>query len=131
MAETSHQKALVRWFEIEYPALKPLLFSIPNGTNFRALSDKQRYSQASKLKAEGMRKGVPDLMLAFPCNGFAGLFIEMKDEGKTLCSVSPEQAAYLEMLDSVGYCAVWCAGFEVAKASIKAYLKGYKAPTFH
>jgi len=131
MSETQQQKALIKWFRLNYPELEMLLFSIPNGANFSSASNKQRYGQVNKLKAEGMKKGVPDLMLAFPCNGFAGLFLEMKDEGKTLCSLSKEQAAYIETLNAVGYCAVWCAGFDVAKAAIVAYLADYIPETIH
>lgn len=131
MAETDQQKALIKWFKAQYPELEMLLYSIPNGANFSASTNARKYGQVNKLKAEGMRKGFPDLCLAFPCNGFAGLYIEMKDEGKTLCSLSKEQARYLELLDSVGYCAVWCAGFDVAKASIVAYLADYIPETIH
>lgn len=129
MAETTHQKALIRWFDVNYPGLSPLLFSIPNGANFSGASPAKRFGQINKLKAEGMRSGVPDLFLAFPFNGFAGLFIEMKDEGKTLCSLSKEQAYYLDALNEVGFCTVWCSGFEIAKAAIETYLNGLTKPT--
>ena len=129
MAETTQQKALIRWFRANYPQLSLNLFSIPNGANFSAAAPAKRFGQINKLKAEGMQKGVPDLFLAFPCNGFAGLFIELKDEGKTLCSLSKEQADYLELLNDCGYCAVWAAGFDIAKAAIETYLTGITKPT--
>ncbi len=50
-----------------------LLFAIPNGGH-RAIS------VARKLKAEGVRAGIPDYFLAVPTGGFSGLFIELKSE---------------------------------------------------
>lgn len=131
MSETAHQKELVKWFSANYPEIKSLLFSIPNGANFSGAPDKRKFGQINKLKAEGMKSGVPDLMLALPFNGYAGLFIEMKDQGKTKCSVSKEQAAYLEALTAAGYFAVWAAGFEVARDVIIGYLNGYKKQLIH
>jgi hypothetical protein len=50
------------------------LFAIPNG----GLRDK---ATAGKLKAEGVKDGVPDTMLPVPRHMWAGLFIEMKRPG--------------------------------------------------
>jgi hypothetical protein len=75
---------------------------------------------ASKLKAEGVRRGVPDLMLPVPMNGYHGLFIELKKEkGKA----TEEQEEWLDHLNTMGYNAMLCRGFDEAKIAIINYLE--------
>lgn len=90
-----------------------LLFAIPNGGERNVIV-------AARLKAEGVRSGVPDLFLAFGNAGFNGLFIEMK---KTKGGrVSDIQKIYLELLRKRGFCAVVCNGCLEARQEIERYL---------
>ncbi|RQV98735.1 VRR-NUC domain-containing protein, partial [bacterium] len=71
--EHLEQAALFQWTsmnEERIPELKNL-FAIPNGGH-------RHKAVAAKMKAEGVKAGVPDILLACPCDGFHGLFIEMK-----------------------------------------------------
>lgn len=90
-----------------------LLFAIPNGGERNVIV-------AARLKAEGVRSGVPDLFLAFSNGDFNGLFIEMKKQkgGR----VSDSQKTYIELLQKRGYCAVVCNGWMEAKEEIERYL---------
>ena len=63
-----------------------------------------------KLKAEGLRKGIPDMNLDIPNKHYHGLKIEMKATGKTWANVSKDQRVKLAMFNSAGYRAVACAG---------------------
>lgn len=124
--EHDEQKALIAWAEREserIPQLR-LLFAIAN-----AGAGAQR-GQAGKMKAEGVKAGVPDLMLPvmkYIGTGildrsleYAGCFIEMKRQrGGT---VSPEQSKWHEWLIDEGYCVVVCKGAEEAKRVILEYL---------
>jgi hypothetical protein len=65
------QSACVRWFDHTYPELKMLLFAVPNG-GWRT------ESTAAKLKEEGVRAGVADLILAIETPESTALCIEMK-----------------------------------------------------
>lgn len=76
----------------------------------------------NKLKKEGFKTGIQDLMLAYPHNGYSGLFLEMKDEGKTESSLSKDQKKYNRIFAEVGYKTAWAAGFEEAKVIIENYL---------
>lgn len=119
MSESDQQSALVRWFGLKYPALSAFLIAYPSGA---IMGGKNKFALIAKLKREGWRSGVPDLFLAVPNKDYSGLFIEMKDQGKTQCSLSEEQKEYLRALNGMGYFADWCAGFEAAKAVIEEYL---------
>lgn len=111
--EHDDQKALIRWADMAYPEFRGRLAAVPNGGQRNAIV-------AAKLKAEGVRRGFPDLMLLVPRHGFYGLFIEMKRE--TGGRLSPEQADWLEWLAAQGFMAVVCKGFQAAKDTITSYL---------
>ena len=73
MTEHDEQAALFQWAELmaaQIPELR-LMFAIPNGGH-------RHIGVARKLKAEGVKPGVPDIFLPVARNKFHGLFIEMK-----------------------------------------------------
>lgn len=91
-----------------------LLFAIPN-----AGAGAQR-GQAGKMKAEGVKRGVPDTMLPVRRGQYAGLFIEMKRlKGST---ISIEQREWMNRLQAQGYRAIVAYGWMHAAAEIKTYL---------
>lgn len=75
-----------------YPLLE-LLYAVPNG-------EKRDWKVAQRLKAEGVRAGIPDLQLPVPLGGWAGLYIEMK-AGRN--QPSPTQRRKIELLQQVGH----------------------------
>lgn len=99
------------------------LFSIPNGANL-AGNAAQKAMQMNKLKAEGLLPGVSDLFLMVSSCDYNGLFIEMKDSGKTRCSVSAAQWDHILLARENGYAATWCAGADEAISVITDYLSG-------
>ena len=127
--EHAQQVALFMWAAIEvhsgrYPELR-LMFAIPNGGE----RDKR---VAARLKAEGVKRGVPDVFLPVRRGGFAGLFIELKrpdSEVRTESgrkrrkgAVAAVQNDWIADLQAAGYGAASCVGFEQARATILAYL---------
>lgn len=125
MSEHSEQSAVIDWarkLENLYPELG-MLFAVPNGAKLPYVKDPKsgrRYSpEAFKLRAEGLRKGVPDLCLPVARQGFCGMFVEMKvGDNKP----SPEQVAYLDALAGHNYYAAVCWGADDAISSIAEYL---------
>ena len=69
--ESRLQMACVKWFRMQYPQHRKLLFSVPNG-GFRNIAT------AKRMKLEGVVAGVSDLILLIPSHDFHGLCIEMK-----------------------------------------------------
>ena len=95
------------------PELKWLV-AIPNG-------EYRNKATAGKLKAMGVRPGIPDLFLAIRRGPYPGLWIELKKikGGKT----SPEQDIWIDHFKSQGYGAIVCYGWESARDTILEYLK--------
>ena len=113
--EHAEQKGLLTWAalaSINQPKLR-LLFAIPNG-------GARSKATAGKLKAEGVKPGVPDLCLPVARGGFFGLWLEMKRiKGGTL---SPEQIQWHQHLVAEGYYVITCKGQTEAEEALTAYL---------
>ena len=93
------------------PVLR-LLHAIPNG-------GARSKATAGKLKAEGVRPGVPDLMLPVACHGYHGLYIEMKAGGGR---TSDEQKRWHKDLRQNGYQVEVCVGADAAWSVLCGYL---------
>jgi hypothetical protein len=117
MTEHEEQCALMRLVELHkgrWPELG-MLFAVPNGGARNGIV-------AKKLKAEGVRPGVPDLCLPLPRGGYHGLFIELKRQKKS--RISPEQAQWIAALRGQGYRAEICLGAAAAWEVIQEYVRG-------
>lgn len=118
MAQTEHteQVNIMKWWALAHRGLgvpECLLFAIPNG-------GERNIIVATRMKAEGVRSGVPDMFLAYPTPFAHGLFIELK---KTKGGrVSDAQKSFIAELNSRGYKAVVCKGAEAAINEIKRYV---------
>lgn len=77
MAECDEQMYLFNWVAFARNTIPEvdMLFHVPNGGS----RDRR---EAARLKAQGVRAGVPDLCLPVPSGAYHGLFIELK-AGKT------------------------------------------------
>lgn len=120
--EHDEQVALMQWAALSvlhYPALKRL-HAIPN-----AGAGAQR-GQAGKLKAEGVKPGVPDLCLPVPVGGYHGAYVEMKRTKGGV--VSEEQREWGEYLVAAGYAYCVAEGFEEARDFLVAYLDAARMP---
>jgi hypothetical protein len=124
--EHHEQAALFQWAEYNkntYPELG-LLYATPNGAFLNSKTDRRghRYSpEAAKLKAEGLKPGVPDICLPVARSVFHGLYIELKFGDNT---ASPQQRNWIEALREQGYRALVVTGWEAAASVIVNYLQG-------
>ena len=101
--EHAEQVAFVAWMERNHPSLR--IFAIPNGGSRNKL-------EAVKLKQEGVRSGVPDLMIPA-----LFMFIEMKrSDGGIL---SDTQKSWIDYLNNYGYMAVKCHGCKEAIEAVE------------
>lgn len=105
-SEHSHQAAFFCWASKNFDNCPSLRFmhAIPNG----GLRNKR---EATRLKAEGVRAGVPDVFFPQPMHlgtakAKAGLYLEFKkpsQKGSSGRGLSPEQVEFEEYLKSCGY----------------------------
>lgn len=111
LTEHEEQRNFIKWFRQTHKDVK--IFAIPNG-GYRGKT------QAMKLKAEGVSKGVPDLFIP---EFF--LWIEMKrTKGGT---VAPDQKEWIDYLNNIGYRAVVCKGCLEAQKAVTQYLTATSA----
>ena len=114
-AEEREQAALFQWVAYNadrHPALR-WLFHCPNGGH-------RIKAVAAKLKALGVRRGVPDLWLPVPRGDFHGLVIELK-AGRN--KATPEQDDWLRGLGALGYKTTVATGWEQARDAVLWYLE--------
>jgi hypothetical protein len=124
--EHDEQVKVIDWcnvHHVKYPMLK-WIFAIPNAA-------KRSWKVGREMKAEGVKKGVPDLCLPYPTRFlidieggdltlYHGLYIEMKRKGNT---TTADQKEWLDYLEYVGYkTAVAYSGDEAIKI-IEEYVK--------
>lgn len=118
--EGQEQAALMRELELRFPAVFELMYHVPNGGH-------RVKAVAGKLKAQGVKAGIPDLVLTMARGGFFGLYIEFKATPPNDAPISSSQHARIRKLNEQGYLAVVCRGHFDTIEQIRAYLR--LAPT--
>ena len=115
VSESVEQMCLFRWAAYSMGAMPELewLYHIPNG-------GKRDITTAKRLKAEGVKAGVPDVCLPIPRGVYHGLYIELK-AGKN--KTTDNQDKWLTALEGNGYLTAVCYGWEEASKVITEYLK--------
>lgn len=114
-SESVEQINLFRWAIMQrgiYPELD-LMHHIPNG-------GVRHQATAKRLKAEGVKAGVPDVMLPVARGGYYGMYIEMKKQagGK----LTESQSQWISALNEQGYHAIVSYGWRDAADEIEKYL---------
>jgi len=107
------QVAFFQYLNIAYPEVNEHAFAIPNG-------GARNKTVATKLKAEGVKKGIPDIFIAIPFNDFHGLFIELKIKPN---GPTAEQKDWIAKLKAQGYDCHVCYTLDEAIDCVKAYFK--------
>lgn len=116
MSEHADQCALFEWAEWNASRLPELdlLFAIPNG-------GARHPAVAAKLKAEGVKAGIPDICLPIARQGKHSLYIELK-HGKN--RTTDMQERWLHGLREQGMACHVCYGWTEAAMVIVTYLDG-------
>lgn len=91
--ESGIQKSFIEWMRLQHPPIAKLTFSIPNGA-------KRGWGFIKVLQAEGLKPGVPDIFIAYPCGKYSGMFIEFKSPTGKL---SEDQEVMISLLREEGY----------------------------
>ena len=120
--EHQHQVALINWsWRVPLPAASDVepgakvgfyLLAIPNGGRRDKIT-------GARLKAEGVKPGVSDLLLPLRRQGFAGLWLELKAPGEKPTKVQRE---WLDRMARAGYRAEWADSWTDAARIISDYV---------
>jgi len=116
--ESEIQQSVMRWWAMAHRGLgvrhERLLMAFP-------MQGQRSPRNGARMKAEGMRAGLPDMFLAVQMHN-PGLWIELK-RPRPRGVVSPEQAEFLMSVKMQGYSAQVCYGFDECVKAITEYLK--------
>lgn len=110
-SESDEQIGFINWFEAQFSGV--WIFHIPNG-------GRRAISVAKKMKAEGVKPGVPDLYIPA-----WGLWVEMKrvKGGR----VSREQGAWIEYLEGIGHSVIIGKGASDASRQVLGFVQELRA----
>ena len=112
MTEHDIQKSYFEWASWQKsPELKQL-FAVPNGGH-------RHPATAVKLKKEGVKAGVPDVLLPVARGAFIGMAIEFKANDGT---PTKEQRQRMTELQHNGWCVTMCWDWESAARFTLGYL---------
>lgn len=122
-SEHALQASIVRWCQgIGAADVRNRFAAIPNGWNVQGADYKARAIAGAKLKAEGVKAGVPD-MIFWGGNEVAPMWLELKNgEGGR---ISDKQSEMIDSLRGAGMAVHVCRTFGEA---IKAITKFYGRP---
>ena len=115
--EAQHQEALFQWWSLvhhRYGLPECALIHIPN-------EGRRSVQTALRLKRQGMRKGVSDILLCAHNATYHGLWIELKRWGGR---ATQEQLEFLDAMKDSGYDGAVCVEWESARDKIVEYLEG-------
>lgn len=118
--EGLEQAALMVELRLRMPEVADLIYHVPNGGH-------RVKAVAAKLKAQGVKAGIPDLVLPMARGGYFGLYLEFKATPPNDAAVSVSQHERIRKLSDQGYLAIVCRGHFDAMEQIRAYLR--LAPT--
>lgn len=111
MSEHLTQKAFFEWAEYQhFPGIE-LMHAVPNG-------GQRSKATAGKLKAEGVKAGVLDVLWPVARGAFIGLAIEFK-EGDGV--PSREQRKRIDDMQIEGWCVAVCWTWEAAARTVSGY----------
>lgn len=116
--EHAHQRALFGWFNYvaligQHPGAR-LCYAVPNG-------GKRDPITAARLKAEGVKAGVPDVVYPVPRHVWHSLYIELKaGKGRP----SDDQLEWHTLLRQCGHAVAVCWGWQAARLCFLDYERG-------
>ncbi len=112
--ESGNQEALFEWAAynmVRFPELE-YMYHVPNG-------GKRDKATAVALKRQGVKAGVPDIVLPVARGGWHGLYIELK-VGKN--KATDNQKRWIKFLAEQGYYTTVCYGWQQAAREIEEYM---------
>lgn len=111
MSEHDTQAAFFQWLDRQRIAGAELMHAIPNG-------GARHPAVAGRLKAEGVKPGVPDVYWPLARGAFIGLAIEFKHGDGV---PGKEQRQRINLLQQEGWCVCLCWSWAAAARTVQGY----------
>ena len=131
-SEHGEQRAFFAELRYWSEAVEDMTFAIPNGGS-RGDTEKSRMIRGNALKSEGVKKGVPDVMVAWPLfyddgTWFAGLYVELKrdadrEKDRKAGVLGKAQEPWHIKLRARGYAVAVAYNWREALAAVKLYFR--------
>lgn len=110
--------AWLRYFKFHGERIYDFAYAVPNGSFFHGDIEK-RAIQGNALRQQGVKPGVPDVVILYPVSPHHGLLIEFKRIGGP--QPTQEQIEWHERLQGKGYAVFTAYGSKQAEAFTMAY----------
>ena len=111
--EEDIQSACIQWFDLQFPAFRNILYAIPNG-------GKRNIREAARLKKNGVRAGISDLILLRSNGVYNSLCIEMKAPGG---KQTEKQKEWQRLAEHNGNKYVVCHSLDEFMSEVNEYIK--------
>lgn len=111
MSEAKLQTSIAKYIDLCSNAKGILWTATANGM-------RTHLSVAKKMKAQGLKRGVPDILVFEPNGKYKGLMIELKIKGNY---PTKEQKEWIAELNERGYYACVCTGFDEFRKVFNQY----------
>lgn len=108
--ESELQRACVRWFRLQYPEPKYLIYANANG-GYRSRIE------AAIMQGEGVRAGIPDLTIV---SSRGIIWVELKSR---LGKLTETQGEILNMIERIGYVTLVCRSIDEFITNVNELLK--------
>ncbi len=135
-SESAHQKAMFQWVACSGAKRYPDMiraYAVPNGSKLIGSGTARGRSEGAKMKAEGLRAGVPDVHVPVACikpqhcDGYHSLYIELKRPGREKDKDggrSDEQVEWHRALIGLGHAVVTAYGWMPGADALSLYFSG-------
>lgn len=111
--EYDEQVAFVEWLSWQYPNVP--WYAVPNGGSRHKI-------EAARLKAAGVRAGIPDTVFPVPMGPYHSLYIELKRiKGSRIDAL---QIEIMRLLTALGHKCVVAYGANEAIEAVEKYMAG-------
>lgn len=117
-SEHTEQEMLCSWLSLIQNRYNLRFYAVPNGTPLRTAKGKTNWGYINKLKREGVKPGVPDLVIL---QDGRALYIEMKRQKGGIRS--EEQKEWHSWLMNNNFSSAVCKGFEEAKYIVERWVR--------
>ncbi|MCE2571730.1 hypothetical protein [Motilimonas eburnea] len=128
LLEHYHQCLYFQWLLSKYDDEYRSTFAVPNG-GYRTKTERVAFI------AEGVKSGIPDVLMLTPRGKYHGLMLEFKRpltsfkyHSQALTAVKPEQVNTCLHFQSLGFCVAVVFGIDEAKAVTEHYLVNKPMP---